>query len=186
MGRQIQFHLLPEDLRAFLDFVQNRDPVVVTRQSSETPDIQSVVDPSSQSNVMILWNQTLLGSLTRKHIVHPGRAYYGIDVSLPVLELSPSERCDWNGRLALLQGRLYGFFDSPSAEYEKWYNSLARWIRKNFARVPIPLPGGYIGPAAYDWYKKGGVLLPMFLPPLTSRWLSWLEAQDQHRAVFSK
>jgi|SRR5579872_363179 len=184
MGRQIQFHSLPYDLKAFLEFVQNRDPVIVTERSSDTPEIRSVADPSSQTQVMILWNQAILGSLTRKHIVYPGRAYYGVDASLPTLELAPSEICDWNGREALLQGRLYGFFDNPSPEYEKWFNSLARWIRNNFVKVAIPLPGGYVGSAAYDWFKKGGLLLPGFRPPQSGKWLSWVEAQDQQRAVF--
>ena len=131
MGKQVQFHLLPDDLQAFLQFVQNRDPVIVTPRSSDIPEIKTVADPSSETQVMVLWNQAILSSLTRKHIVYPGRAYYGIDASLPTLELSPSIFSEWNGREALLQGRLYGFFDNPTLEYMRWYNALAQWIRKN-------------------------------------------------------
>lgn len=185
MGRQIQFHMLPEDSKAFLDFVQKRDPVVITLRSSDSPEIKEVSDPSSETGIMTLWNQSLLVSLERERIVYPGRAYYGIDASRPTLEFSPSEPCKWNGRGALLQGRLYGFFDRPFPEYMKWFNALARWIRSNSMKNPLPL-NGYVGPAAYDWYKKGGLLLPMFRPPLTSRWISWMEAQDQHRAIFAK
>jgi uncharacterized protein RhaS with RHS repeats len=43
----------------------------------------------------------------------------------------------------------------------------------------------YFG-ARYYSYKGGGLLLPIFMPPITAQWLSWVEAQDQHRAVFSK
>lgn len=186
MGRQVQFHMLAGDLKAFLDFVQNRDPVTILLRCSHSAQIESVPNPSSEARTMALWNQAILSSLKREHIVYPGREYYGIDASLPTLELSPSQPCEWNGRAALLQGRLYGLFDKPLSAYEKWYDALARWIRKHFARVPIPLPSGYIGPSAYEWFRKGGVLLPMFLPPLTSQWRSWLEAQDQHRIIFTK
>ena len=148
MGRQVQFHMLPADVRSFLEFVQERDPVIVILRSSDTPEIKTVVDPSSETKLMTLWNQSLISSLERKQIVYPGRTYYGIDASVPTLEFSASESCEWNGRAALLQGRLYGFFDKPFMEYEKWYNALARWIRKHFLKSPIPLIG-YIGPAAY-------------------------------------
>jgi hypothetical protein len=30
MGRQVQFHGLSEDVKAFLEFVHERDPVIVT------------------------------------------------------------------------------------------------------------------------------------------------------------
>jgi hypothetical protein len=186
MGRQIQFHMLADDMRKFFAFVQERDPVIVTLKSSCSPEIQSVADPSSETQTIILWNRTILSSLERKHIVYPGREYYGIDLSLPILEFSPSESSDWNGRPGLLQGRLYGLFEQPSPEYEKWYNALARWIRKNCANARIPLLDGYIGPSAYEWFKTGGLLLPMFLPPITNQWLSWVEAQDQYRVLFSK
>jgi len=186
MGRQVQFHALSEDVQAFLEFVHERDPVIVTLRDSNSPEIKTVSDPSVETRVMTLWNQSFLSSLERKHIVYPGRAYYSVDASLPTLEFSPSEPCEWNGRKALLTGRIYGIFDTPIAGHQKWYNSLARWIRKNFVKSPLPLIGP-VGPAAYEWYKKGGVLLPMMLPPaITPVWLSWVEAQDQHRAVFSK
>jgi hypothetical protein len=186
MGRQIQFHMLPEDARALLQFVHEHDPVIVTLRDSNLPEIKTVAGPSSETRTMTLWNQALLSTLARKHIVYPGREYYGIENSTPTLEFSPSRRCEWNERPALLLGRIYGSFETSVAGYEKWYNSLVRWVRKNFVKSPLPLTGR-VGPAAYEWYRKGGVLLPMMLtPPITSVWLSWIEAQDQHRAVFSK
>jgi hypothetical protein len=186
MGRQIQFHVFPEDIQAFLAFVQDHDPVFVTLRDSDSPEIKTVADPSLESRVMMLWNQSLINSLERKHIVYPGRTYYGIDASLPMLEFSPSQLCEWNGRKALLPGRIYGIFDTPIVGHQKWYNALNRWIRKNFVKSTLPLIG-YVGPVAYEWYEKGGVLLPMMLPPaITPAWVSWVEAQDQHRATFSK
>jgi hypothetical protein len=186
MGRQIQFHVLPEDIRSLLEFVHEHDPVIVALRDFDSPEIKTVTDPASEARTMTLWNQSLLNTLARKHIRYPNGKYYGIDSLTPTLEFSPSRLCEWNGRSALLPGRIYGSFETSVAGYEKWYNSIVRWIQKNFVKSTIPLIG-QVGPAAYDWYKKGGLLMPnMLLPPVTPVWLSWVEAQDQHRAVFSK
>jgi hypothetical protein len=186
MGRQIQFNALPEDLQEFLKFVEQRDPVIVMPRDSDSPGMTALENPSLEVDVMTLWNRGLLSSLQRKHIVIPGRDYYSFDDSLPILELSLSRRYLWNGREGLLSGRIYGTFDAPIPGYGKWYDALARWIRTHFVKSPLPLIS-YAGPSAYDWYKKGGLLLPMMVPPsITPSWLSWIEAQDQHRAIFSR
>ncbi|MBL0161393.1 MAG: hypothetical protein IPP47_30610 [Bryobacterales bacterium] len=126
---------------------------------------------------MTLWNKALLSSLDRVRISHPGREYYRVDESLPTLELTPSKACDWAGRPALMKGRIYGFFDKPTESYEQWYDSMARWIRKHFAKNPVKLLQGYVGPSALEWFQKGGVLLPMFVPPPTAEWVSFVENQ---------
>jgi hypothetical protein len=137
-----------------------------------------------------MWNQALLPTIDRKEFIRESSrgAYYYVDNALPVVELSyPSPvPQSWNGRAALTQGRIWASFEREKREFETWFNSVVRWIRKNFVKNPIPHLGGYLGPAAYDWYKAGGVLLPALPPPITAQWLSWVEAQDQHRAVFSK
>lgn len=178
--------MLAADLRAFLSFVQERDPVIVALRSSESPEISQVAEPSLETQVMTLWNQDILGSLERKIVNTAGRVYYSVDLSELTLEFSPSRQCKWNGRDALLPGRIYGLFETTSPKLEKWYRSLRRWIQKNFIKSSLPLIG-YLGPAAFEWYKKGGLLLPnMVPPPVTPVWVSWVEAQDQHRAVFPR
>ena len=161
-----------------LDFVQIHEPVVVTLKSSDSPNVTPVPDPASESQIMALWNRGLLESLGRKLIQRPGgRDYYRIDDSLPTLDLSPSLLTEWNGHPALLQGRIYGLFEHPLSSYEKWYESIARWIRKRFTKSPLKLLDGYIGPEALEWFRKGGLLLPMFEPPATAEWLSFVESQ---------
>lgn len=185
MGRQIQFHAVDTDLRMFLDFVHERDPVIVTLRDSDSCEVLPVDNPSSESQVLTLWNQAITDSLARKRIVIPGRSYYSFDSALPILELSPSRFCEWNGREALLVGRLYAAFEKSNRGYEKWYESLSRWIRGHFMKTSLPI-SAYIGRGAFDWYKRGGVLLPMMIPPAVTRsWLSWVGAQDQHRAMFT-
>jgi hypothetical protein len=75
---------------------------------------------------------------------------------------------------------LFGDFDpdlGKPPKFEKWYESLTRWIRKNYAKNPAG-KDGYVGPAAYEFYKNGGYLLPNFLPPSTKEWLA--EIGKQH------
>jgi hypothetical protein len=188
MGRQTQFHMLADDCKQFLRFVQERDPVIVVRRSSQLAGIEEVHEPWQRGGGYCLWNQALLPSLERKYITESDHGpYYRVDSALPVIEFSyplPIQE-PWNGKPALTQGRVWAGFEHENRDFERWYNAVVRWIRKNFTRNPVPLDG-YVGSAAYDWYKKGGVFLPMLRPPITPQWLSWVEAQDQHRAVFSK
>jgi hypothetical protein len=119
-----------------------------------------------------------MGSLERKLIRRPGGSnYYRVDDSLPTLELSPSRLIEWNGKPALLQGRVYGFFDKPFSGYEEWYKVIADWVRANFRKSPLKLLGGYIGPGAFRWFQESGTLLPMLEPPPTPEWLSFVENQ---------
>lgn len=184
MGRQVQFHMLPDDLRMFLEFVQSRGPVTITLRSSDTAEVKPVENQVLESRVMALWNKTLLPNLERKLVARTGGDYYRIDDSLPTLELSPSLLAKWKNKQALLQGRVYGFFDKPNDEYGKWYDTIARWIRSHFSKSPVKLLGGYVGPYALKWFQEGGVLLPMFEPPLTSEWISFVA--NQHKEDISE
>jgi hypothetical protein len=125
---------------------------------------------------MVLWNKRLLPFLERELIQRPGGSdYYRVDASLPTIELTPSRIIKWKDAPALLQGRIYIFFDKPVPGYDAWYQGIARWIRSNYKRNPMKLLKGYIGPKAFDWYRDGGIVLPMFAPPLTPEWLSFIE-----------
>lgn len=185
MGRQIQFHMLGSDCEEFLQFIQSRDPVTVIQWVSESQEIEEAKDACAKGGWYCLWNQQILLSLKRTYIPQSDRGpYYRVDSALPVIEFSctPTEQL-WNGRPALIQGRLWAGFENESKQFAKWYGALVRWIRRNFIKNPVPLLGGYLGRAAYNWYLKGGLLLPGFQPPITAQWLSWAAAQDAHRVT---
>jgi len=78
---------------------------------------------------------------------------------------------------ALAQGRIYGVFDSKPVEFEKWYERITRYIRKNWRRNPVSWLGGYVGPAASEWCDSGGLLLPTYVPPVTNDWIRILGEQ---------
>jgi hypothetical protein len=181
--------MLPEDCRRLLEYVQQRDPVVVVERSADSKDILEVPNPSLRGGSYCLWNQALLPALEREFIDRESHlSYFRIDDELPVIELNypnpVQER--WNGRSALAQGRIYTGLNAKKGEvFEKWYGAIVRWIQKNFIRNPIPHLGGHVGPVAFEWYRNGGILLPMLRPPVTQQWIAWMEAQDQHRKIFS-
>ncbi len=181
MGRQIAFHMLPQDCEEFLDFVHNRDPVFVVARDSDSPKIVQIARPCFFGETLCLWNQALLPRLKREYIAESTQGpYYRVDDSLPVLELIPSRQTDWRGRPALTQGRVWGSFDQPSEPLRKWFEAIVRWMRKNYVRAPADL-FGYVAPAAFQWFLKGGVLLPIFEPPVTRDWLDFVKAQRKAR-----
>src|SRR5436853_4367800 len=113
MGRQIHFHMLPEDQAVFLRLVQERDSVVVITKDSDSAKVQPScdLDLSSSSRILCLWNRTVLPHLERKWVADPG--YYRVDgLNTPTLEFAPSFTATWAGRPALGQGRLFGNFES--------------------------------------------------------------------------
>jgi len=180
MGRQIHVYMMPSDREAFLRFVQKKDPVAAISEGSDSPIVRPLEDRDFRVHKDVyLWNRRFLPSLKRKWI--PGPRYYGVNVlDLPLLHLTGSTLATWEDKPALVQGRLYGVFD-PDLEkppgFEKWYESLVRWIRKNYRKNPTTM-GGYLGPDAHELFEKGGYLLPQFLPPRTDIWLT--EIGKQH------
>jgi hypothetical protein len=173
--------MLPEDRSAFIRLVQEHDPVVATLRDSDSSEVQPLADLDvGDKKTLCLWNRKLLPRLERKWIPDPG--YYRVDgLHTPTLEFSSSFKVTWEGKPALGQGRLFGDFDSylgKPPDFEKWYEHLTRWIRKNYRKSPTSM-GGYVGPAAYEFYNnEGGYLLPQFLPPRTEVWLA--EIGKQH------
>jgi len=172
------FHMLASDCERFLDFLQRRDPIFVVARDSDRADILRVVEPCAFEGALCLWNQSLLPRLRRDYIPESIHGpYYRISDSLPVLEFLSCRETRWNGCPALVQGRVWGSFDDPSERFRKWFEAIVRWIRRNYVRDPAGPLGGYVGPAALKWYKEGGILLPMFEPPVTNEWLSFVKAQ---------
>ncbi|HEY4050972.1 MAG TPA: hypothetical protein VGM27_29260 [Acidobacteriaceae bacterium] len=159
--------------------------MVVTRwHSSESAEIEEVRRPWEEGAKYCLWNQAVLPTLRR---AATGQ-YFNIEWSKPVIEFDyPKPALEpWNGQPALVQGRIWASFETQDKKFERWYNAAVRWIRKNFIRDP---GAGHdrdsIGPAAYQWFKTGGLLLPGFRPPLTEAWLAWVNVQNQHRVTLT-
>jgi hypothetical protein len=185
MGRQVQISVLPKDVEELLAQVKRQHRVVLVKRddfdSAVVEPLESL--PANRNDTLILWNQELLPQLERNHIsTETGGDYYRIAESTePVLEFKGSFLGEWRGRASLTQGRIYGIFDNKSQEFLQWYEQILRYIRKAFVRSPASL-SGYVGPAAYDWFLRGGLLLPTFLPPETDEWRKFFADEDLIRA----
>jgi hypothetical protein len=185
MGRQVHFHMLGEDLREFFRFVQDDPQVTITARDSSTAQVLPLGDRAADSeNTLCLWNKKFLPRIERKWISEPG--YYRVDsLRLPVLEFMPPFKATWEGKPALGQGRLFGNFEAylgKPADFEKWYEVLASWIRKRYRKGPLG-PGDYVGPEAYEFYRSGGFLLPNTLPPRTREWIAEIDKQHAKPAI---
>ncbi len=87
---------------------------------------------------MTLWNRDLLPNLRRKKIqLNDGGERFYIEYLHPVLEFSPGTLTTWNSRPALLQGRIYGSDFQERRKYSAWYDSIRRWVAKEFQRNPF-------------------------------------------------
>lgn len=180
MGRQTRFHMLPDDCRRFVQFLRERDPVIIAKwHSSESNRLLEVDEPWSAGGTYCLWNQAVLPDLSREKT---GK-YFNVSFAAPVIQFTYSTSMEpWNGRAALVQGRIWAGFDVPNKVFQSWYNATVRWVLKNSVRdQAVGLERDSFGRAAYDWFKAGGVLLPGFRPPLTDAWLEWAKAQNEHR-----
>ena len=181
MGRQIQLHILPKDVNDLLVAMHNREPLEVAMQrgNSATPERLAFIPESLSGQTLVLWSERFAPSLHRDYVAKAQPPYYLVDEQTEsVLELSLSAMNMWEGRPALMQGRIYGVFENKQAEFEKSYERIVRYIRRRWRKNPITWIGGYIGPAASDWFERGGFLLPNYIPPVRSDWIERLG--DQH------
>ena len=185
MGRQVHISVLPEDAEALLAHIKSRHRVALVQRDDFHSATVTPLDPLSKSanETFILWNQELLPHLQRKRISRGAAVdYYRVDVSAePVLEFRNSFLGDWHDKASITQGLIYGIFDNKSQEFLRWHTQIFQYIHRAFVRNPV-LSRGYVGPAAYKWFLKGGSLSPSFIPPEVDVWRGFFADQDLIRA----
>jgi hypothetical protein len=168
MGRQIHFHMLPNDRDEFLRFVREADPVEFISKDGESSSVVPLP----------------MDAIDKEQSVYGASVLYE-----PILEFRPSSALvTWEEKPALVQGRLYGIFDpylGKPPEFQKWYERLIGWIRKTYKKNPTSM-SGYVGPAAYEFFEEGGYLLPQYLPVRTQAWLDEIAKQHQSPAQVRK
>jgi hypothetical protein len=182
MRRQILLTVLPKDVEELIAHIKSRHPVVVVKRSD--PDSAAVEPlsalPTNGNDSLILWNRELLPELHRKRISGATAGdYYRIDVpAQPVLEFGTSFWGRWCGRPSLTQGRIYGVFENKSEDFSHWFEEITRHVRKAFYKNPAATLSGYVGPAAFELFRQGGLLSPAFLPPDTPEWRKFFDKED--------
>lgn len=182
MGRQTQLHVLPKDLNELVIALQYKLPlqVALSRGNSANPERLASIPDSMSGQTLVLWSQRFAANLQRRYVSSANPPYYFVDEqTASVFELSLSVVTTWESRPALTQGRIYGVFQDKQPEFEKCYEQIIRYIRRHWRKNPTDWMSGYLGPAASEWFEKGGLLLPSYIPPVRSDWIDRLG--EQHR-----
>jgi hypothetical protein len=171
MGREIEFYMMAEDRDAFLDVARDGGPTVVIERDSNSEVMRPLQNADlNPYKTLCLWNSDFLPQVSRKWV--PEADCYRVDtLHNPILEFMPSIQTTWKRHAALGQGRLFVEFEAPAengpgkaADFQNLYERLEGWLRKNYRRNTAKW-GGYVGPAAYEFFNGGGYFLPSVKPP---------------------
>ncbi len=182
MGRQTQLHIFPRDVNDLLIAMHAKEPLqlALERGNTATPEPLAFAPDSAMGHDLVLWSERLAPGLQRDYIANANPPYYLVDEQTEaVFELSLSKLTTWEGRPALVQGRIYGVFEGKPAEFTKLYERIVRYIRRHWRKNPADSLriAGYVGPAAYEWFEQGGLLLPNYVPPVRPDWIQRLGEQ---------
>src|SRR5215469_6959658 len=133
MGRQIQLSILPSDANALMAAIRSHDPLEVAFRSGNDADPEPLDSIPNGHQALVLWNRRFVPTLKRRYISSANPPYYLADEQTEaILEFSTSVLAEWQGLPALTQGCIYGVFDSKPVEFQKWYERITRYIRKNW------------------------------------------------------
>lgn len=184
MGRQIGIHATAADVNSLLCYLQKKESVEVALRDGNTAIPQRLAFLPDIGHTFVFWSNRFASEVQRKYIANAEPPYHRVDeFSQAVLELDLPSFTTWEGQPALAQGRIYGIFEGKSPEFERWYERIVRYIRRYWRKNPVGWMGGYIGPAANEWFEQGGLLLPNYLPPVRSDWVARLS--EQHPKSFA-
>lgn len=175
MGKQVNFYMLEEDEKEFVEFVlSDRETIILGFGSLQERlpilDCLPVEDSFPVWRAQVYFWRHGYPLFTRYGVMRAGplqgQGVYLVDSSQSsVIEFSrslllPDENMLARGRIWAEMRRLEGDrFVYKGEEFEEWYDSIASWIRKRYRRIGTR-PYFYIGPQAYSWYQAGGKLQP--------------------------
>jgi hypothetical protein len=183
MGRQTQLHALPKDVNELLIAMHPKEALEVALRTGNTADPEHLafVPDNMSGQIFVVWSERFAPNLQRRFVARANSPYYLADEQTEsVFELSLSGVTTWQGRPALTQGRIYGVFQNKQPEFEKYYEQIIRYIRRHWRKNPTSWMGGYVGPAASNWFDQSGLLLPNYIPPVRNDWIQRLAEQHPH------
>jgi hypothetical protein len=161
MGHQLNYFLMPEDMRLLEKRLREKCPVVFLDTRSQQPapiqlpDLEVAEFGKTRLRV-ILAPPDALQSVVLEYI--PQQGYWLVDSTRsPVIEL---DRCYYDGKL-LRKGRLYyerqfvdkGAWVEKSAAFQAWAKKVFSVARMGLLRAPEAL--AYLGPHAQQERQRG-------------------------------
>ena len=165
MGRQVNFFMAKDDEEKFLSFVRQTGEVVLLPPISAAGDFQPVQElpepfSTDQWRQFWLWNKSLASNFQSEYVAEKG--YYVINGLLsPLVEFSRSYVKD----NTMYPGRIWAEFtiidsetsdlDQKDREFRRWYETLAKWIRKEFYHTGWMI---FAGRGALKFQDEGGTL----------------------------
>jgi hypothetical protein len=164
MGRQLEFFMNSEDEKEFLEFVKRSGDVEILPHhiySLESAGVTRLPEPVAENfnYALYLFNRSASSRLITRYV--DSLDCYIVDDSVSsVIEFTRTIR---EGS-TIRPGRIYAQFKyvdadgnwaSKEPEFQKWYETLARWIRKNYSREIDPTY--YFGRGALKMVKHGEV-----------------------------
>lgn len=164
MGRQVNFYMLCETEKKFIEFVKNSGNISIYLSRSDTPvpiEITALPEPFSiPYGYLVYFFNRDVSKVLRTRFVEK-QQYYLIDSSeSSVIEFS---RCALKSN-KLREGRIWiephrvvcGKFVKKEPEFITWYKTIERWVKKNFIKREDRY---YIAPDVEKWISKGGKLI---------------------------
>jgi hypothetical protein len=172
------------DCRRFLAAIPDREQVTVVSRDERSAAVEPFEEPCTTLDTLVLWNRRWLRSVERRAIPESPRGrYYRIPYDTPTLEFSPTSAIEkWDDRPAMRAGRIYAASYQSHAAVAQWYERIARWLRRNFHGHRIASGVSYVGPDAWKWHERGGLLLPMVRPAVTAEWRKSLHTPVSRRS----
>jgi hypothetical protein len=169
MGKQVNFFMLPSDEERFIAHIYNLSGVIVPHVQ-HTEELKEVAVPLPASDIgraseMDIVQKDAFDLVTFDRIEKQD-IWLINEFKSPVIQFRRSKVIDGK----LLRGRIWAemyddgaFWPVPvnriqykGKEFERFYDSIARWIRRNFKLDPEWKM--YLGDAASEWRDSGGEL----------------------------
>lgn len=167
MGKQINFYMTSDDEAAFVAAAQKNSSLQVLPYRSSTSEFKPMNDLPAigefGAGMVWLWNPDI-SSLPESRWIEQQKHYLIDDSSSEVIQFQRSHSRDQQ----LFRGRLWAEMigrrrDRPaetfkkSAEFQKWFESLVRWIKKNYELLDGSATE-YVAPGAAIFRRQGGSL----------------------------
>lgn len=151
MGRQINFCMLPEDEKKFVRFVKSTGKIsfIYPWSMNKKLVLRDELPYSLKNNwLFFIWNERFEFFPDFTEITKQNRErfrYVFKHLEKPLIELS---RSSFQNKNLIRGGRIWA--EASSSEFVKWYNQIARWIKKNY----VNYGGVYISPEVEKWLKE--------------------------------